>query len=146
MLRLARAHPGAHSPARAGALRGHAALPQGLFVLARVVDERVAIINGIARGNFAQDLRVVAGADGVHDPAVEVSEAVQEERRAAGGQAIGHAEELVMVLAAGLREMGSGVYLVVAQDAQGEGGALEDQVVRVTVIAFDWRPRLVPST
>src|SRR3712207_6406437 len=104
------------------------------FVLAGVVDQGVVVVQSVAGGDLAHDDRVLSGADGVHDPAIEVGQAVEEKRRATGGQAVGHALELVVVLAAGVGEVGSDVDLVVAQDAQGEGRALEDQVAGVAVV------------
>jgi hypothetical protein len=67
-----------------------------------------------------------------------------------------------VVLAAGVGEVGGDVYLIIAQDAQGEGLALQNDVVGVAVVAYgdgdargrsevcmtqeavialDWRPR-----
>ena len=47
--------------------------------------------------------------------------------------------KLVVVLAARVREVGRDVYLIVAQDAQGEGLALQDDVVRVAVATYGYR-------
>src|SRR5215203_2297675 len=114
-----------------GPILGH--LPECLFVLARVVDEWVTLIEDIARQDFADDHGVVARAGPVYELAVQVGQAVEEERRAVRRQAVGDALELVVVLAARIREVGRDVYLIFAQDAQGEGLALEGYVVCVTV-------------
>jgi hypothetical protein len=59
-------------------VRGH--LAQGLLVLGGVVDQGVTLCEGLACSDLANDNRMVAGADGVHDPAVEVGQGVQEKR------------------------------------------------------------------
>src|SRR5829696_1138188 len=114
-----------------GPILGH--LPECLFVLARVVDEWVTLIEDIARQDFADDHGVVARAGPIYELAVQVGQAVEEERRAPRRQAVGNALELVVVLAARVREVGSNVYLILAQDAEGEGLALEGDVVCVAV-------------
>jgi hypothetical protein len=76
---------------------------------------------------------MVARAGPVYNLAVEVGQAVEEEGRAPRRKAVGDALELIVVLAARVREVGRDVYLIVAQDAKGEGLALEGDVVCVTV-------------
>ena len=51
-------------------------LAQGLFVLGRIVDQGVPVVQNVAGGDLAHDDRVVAGADGIHDLAVQVGQAV----------------------------------------------------------------------
>src|SRR5919107_768996 len=94
-------------------------LPEGPFVLARV--------------DLADDYGVVARAGPIYEFAVQGGQTVEEERRAPRRQAVGNTLELVVVLAARVREVGSNVYLILAQDAEGEGLALEDDVVCVAV-------------
>src|SRR5215211_5517699 len=108
-------------------------LSEGLFVLAGVVDQGVTLVEGVARGDLADYYGMVTGAGSVYDLAVEVGQAVEKEGRATRCQAVGDALELVVVLAARVREVGSDVYLIVAQYAKGEGLALEYDVVGVTV-------------
>src|SRR5215208_7107980 len=108
-------------------------LPEGLFVLARVVDQGRALGQGVAGRDLADDQGVVPRAGPVYDLAVEVGQAVEEERRAPRRKAVGDALELVVVLAARVREVGRDVYLIVSQDAEGEGLALQGDVVCVTV-------------
>src|SRR5215208_6426856 len=108
-------------------------LPEGLFVLAGVVDQGVALVQGVAGSYLADDHGVVARAGRVYNLAVEVGQAVEEERRAPRRKAVGDALELVVVLAARVREVGCDIYLILAQDAEGEGLALEGYVVCVTV-------------
>src|SRR5215210_8860612 len=114
-------------------------LPEGLFVLAWVVDQGVALIQGVARGYLADDHGVIARAGPVYDFAVEVGQAVEEEGRATRRQAVGEALELVVVLAARVREVGCNVYLIVAQHAKGESLALEYDVVGVAVALDRYR-------
>src|ERR687894_1024454 len=57
-------------------------LPEGPFVLAGVVDQGVSLVEGVACGYLTDDQGVVAGARSVYDLAVEVGQAVEEERRA----------------------------------------------------------------
>jgi hypothetical protein len=112
-------------------------LAQRAFVLGRVVEQRIAgPVVGFAGGDFADEDGVVASVGGVEDPAVEVGQAVEEDGRAPGGLAVGDAVELVVIHAAGLGEVGCDVDLVFAQDAQGEGGALQDDAVGVAVVAY----------
>src|SRR5918998_1281747 len=100
-----------------------------------VVDQGEARVEGLPCGCLADDDRVVAGAGPVHHATVEVGQAVEEVGGAARGEAVGNAAELVRVLAARLAEVGGDVYLVVAQDAQGERLAPQDDVVGVAVVA-----------
>src|SRR5688500_6878028 len=108
-------------------------LPESLFVLAGVVDQGVALVQGVAGRYLADDHGVIARTGPVNDLAVEVGQAVEEERRAPRRKAVGDALELVVVLAARVREVGRDVYLIVTQDAKGEGLALQGDVVCVTV-------------
>src|ERR671916_986455 len=110
-------------------------LAEGLLVLAGVVDQGEARVEGLPCGCLADDDRVVAGASPVHHAKVEVGQTVEEVGGAARGEAVGDAAELVRVLAARLAEVGGDVDLVVAQDAKGESLAPQDDVVGVAVVA-----------
>src|SRR5918993_1238347 len=108
-------------------------LSECLFVLGGVVDQGVALVQGVAGRYLADYHGVVSCAGPVDDPAVEVGQAVEKKGRAPRREAVGDALELIVVLAARVREVGRDIYLIVAQDAKGEGLALQDDVVCVTV-------------
>ena len=52
-------------------------LPQGPFVLAGVVDQGVALVQGVAGRDLADDHGVVARAGSIYELAVQVGQAVQ---------------------------------------------------------------------